>query len=100
MKGAQDLMRVRIYATLRELLETSAVELKLEQTMTAGEALERLVERFPVLDGKLWDADRVLTGYVMVLLNGRSIEWLQGLATLVTDDDALALFPPVGGGDE
>ena len=34
----------------------------------------------------------------MVLLNGRSIAFLQGLATPVSEADTLSLFPPVGGG--
>ena len=51
-----------------------------------------------MLDGKLWDAEHNLTGFVTVLLNGRSIEYLHGLASPVTEADTLALFPPVGGG--
>jgi molybdopterin synthase sulfur carrier subunit len=57
-----------------------------------------LTEAYSPLHDKLWDAEGDWSGFVTVLLNGRSVQWLQGLETLVADDDALSLFPPVGGG--
>jgi molybdopterin synthase sulfur carrier subunit len=91
-------MRIRAYATLRDLLGTSAIILSLPGRVDIRYVLDRLVEAYPSLGGKLWDADGKWTGFVTVLLNGRSVEWLQGLDTSVADDDALSLFPPVGGG--
>jgi molybdopterin synthase sulfur carrier subunit len=60
--------------------------------------LQRLAADYPALAGKLWDSAGSWTGFVTVLLNGRSVEYLQGLDTAVANDDSLALFPPVGGG--
>jgi len=91
-------MRIRTYATLRDLLGTSAMVLSLPGRVDVRYVLDRLVEAYPSLGGKLWDADGNWSGFVTVLLNGRSIQWLQGLDTLVADDDTLSLFPPVGGG--
>ena len=91
-------MRIRTYATLRDLLGTSAMVLSLPGRVDVRYVLDRLVEAYPSLGGKLWDADGNWSGFVTVLLNGRSIQWLQGLDTLVVDDDTLSLFPPVGGG--
>ena len=91
-------MRIRTYATLRDLLGTSAIVLSLPGRVDVRYVLDRLVEAYPSLGGKLWDAEGDWSGFVTVLLNGRSIQWLQGLDTSVTDDDALSLFPPVGGG--
>ena len=91
-------MRIRTYATLRDLLGTSAIVLSLPDRVDVRYVLERLVEGYPSLGGKLWDAEGNWSGFVTVLLNGRSIEWLQGLNTWVADDDILSLFPPVGGG--
>ena len=34
----------------------------------------------------------------MILLNGRNVLLLQGLQTLVGNDDELNIFPPAGGG--
>jgi molybdopterin synthase sulfur carrier subunit len=91
-------MRIRTYATLRDLLGTSAITLSLPGRVEVRYVLDRLVEAYPSLGGKLWDVDGNWTGFVTVLLNGRSVEWLQGLNTWVADEDTLSLFPPVGGG--
>jgi molybdopterin synthase sulfur carrier subunit len=91
-------MQVRAYATLRDVLGQPRVSIPVEGSATVGEVLDVLVQAHPLLDGKLWDADRKLTGFVTIVLNGRPIQYLQGLNTPVTDADVLALFPPVGGG--
>jgi len=95
-------MRIRAYATLRDLLGTSKLDLALDTfpgtPVTVGQVLDRLVQEHPPLGAKLWAEEGHLTGYITVLLNGRSIAYMQGLATPLTDDDALSLFPPVGGG--
>jgi sulfur-carrier protein len=95
-------MRIRAYATLRDLLGGGKLDMPLDVTpdapATVSQVMIRLVEAHPALASKLWADDGHLTGYVTVLLNGRSIEYLQGMATPVTDDDTMSLFPPVGGG--
>lgn len=91
-------MRVRTYATLRDLLGVSSVDLPLAGPVTVRAVLDRLTTDYPPLADKLWDATGAWSGFVTVLLNGRSVEYLQGLETLVQDSDVLSLFPPVGGG--
>lgn len=91
-------MRIRVYATLRDLMDGAIHDMPVILGATVGSVLAQLVERHPALGAKLWDADGRLTGYVTILLNGRSIAYLDGLNSPVTDVDSLALFPPVGGG--
>lgn len=91
-------MQVRVYATLRDLLGYASLNVDEAELNMVSDVLETLVKMHPVLDEKLWDANHNLTGFVTVLLNGRSIEYLQGLSTPVRETDVLALFPPVGGG--
>lgn len=91
-------MRIRAYATLRDLLGVSRWELPLDRPTTVGQVLDRLAAEHPALASKLWDAGGNLTGYITVLLNGRAIEYLQGPQTPASDADTLSLFPPVGGG--
>ena len=95
-------MRIRAYATLRDLLGGGKFDMPLDAApgapATVGQVMDRLVEAHPALAAKLWADDGHLTGYITILLNGRSIEYLQGMATPVTDEDTLSLFPPVGGG--
>jgi molybdopterin synthase sulfur carrier subunit len=95
-------MRIRAYATLRDLLGTSKSDMPLGAASgtpaTVGQVMDRLVAAHPALAAKLWADDGHLTGYITILLNGRSIEYLQGMATPVTDEDTLSRIPPVGGG--
>lgn len=91
-------MRIRIYATLRDLLGTNAVDLPLAEPAPVGTVLRQLAAHHPALGEKLWDDSGRMTGLVTVLLNGRSIEYLAGMETPITDSDTLSLFPPVGGG--
>jgi sulfur-carrier protein len=95
-------MRIRAYATLRDLLGGGKLDMPLEAApdapATVGQVMDRLVEAHPALAAKLWADDGHLTGYITILLNGRSVEYLQGMATPITDADTLSLFPPVGGG--
>jgi molybdopterin synthase sulfur carrier subunit len=95
-------MRIRAYATLRDLLGASKFDMPLDAAfaapVTVGQVLQRLVEAHPALAAKLWADDGHLTGYITVLLNGRSVEYLHGMETPLADDDTLSLFPPVGGG--
>jgi molybdopterin synthase sulfur carrier subunit len=91
-------MRVRLYATLRDLLKSSTVEVDLAEDTTIRALLRRLVAEHPELGSKLWDDEERLTGLVKVLLNGRAIQHLAGLDSPVSPGDNIALFPPVGGG--
>ena len=91
-------MLIKIYATLRELVGESRLNVPAADAPTVGEVLKTLAQANPELDKKLWDANGNLTGFVTVLLNGRSVAYLNGLTTPVSDADVLALFPPVGGG--
>lgn len=91
-------MRIRVYATLRDLLGTGRLDLPLPADGTVGEVLRLLAAEHPALAEKLWDAAGRPMDYVTVLLNGRSVAYLQGEATPVSESDTLSLFPPVGGG--
>ena len=91
-------MRIRAYAALRDLTGLKSIDLPVEAGATVGDVLHRLAATYPALSDKLWDGAGARTGYVTVLLNGRSIDYLGGGATPVADGDEMDLFPPVGGG--
>jgi sulfur-carrier protein len=91
-------MRVKAYASLRDLLGAGAIEVPLTAPADVGHVLRYLAGTCPAFGKKMWDAQGNRTGYITVLLNGRSIEYLAGTATPVTENDTIALFPPVGGG--
>jgi len=91
-------MRIKAYATLRDLLGAAVLDVPVDGPTDIEHVLRRLVADCPPFGKKLWDDNGKPTGYVTILLNGRSVEYLSGMATPVKDDDVIALFPPVGGG--
>lgn len=62
-----------------------------------GEVLHEVVRRYPELKEKLFEGEKVVP-FVKVLVNGLAIEVKEGLETRVKGGDAIAIFPPVGGG--
>ncbi len=64
-----------------------------------GAVLGRLLASHPQLRDSILDEKGELLPYVNVFLNGRMVEFLDGLDTLIHDEDELDVFPPVAGGD-
>ena len=70
---------------------------------TVEDVLRRLIDSFDRFGGLLLDeagsGDSIrIKPYVKVMVNGRGIEVLDGVKTRVGAEDALVIFPPVGGG--
>ncbi len=91
-------MRVNFFATLRPLVGVKEAEVELQAGDTVGNVLEKLTAEYPALRGRVLDDDGNLQSSINVLVNGRSIRFLDGLDTAIEEGDQLALFPPVGGG--
>ncbi len=91
-------MKVRIFATLRSLVGAKEIEVDVEAGDTVWNMLEKLTAEYPALGERVLDDDGNLQSSITVLVNGRSIKFLGGLNSTIQEGDALALFPPVGGG--
>jgi len=91
-------MRVRIFATLRSLVGAKEVEVDVEAGDTVRNMLDKLTAEYPTLRERVLDDEGNLQSSITVLVNGRSIKFLDGLNSTIQEGDALALFPPVGGG--
>jgi len=91
-------MRVRIFATLRQLVGAKEAEVEVEAGDTVRNVLAKLTAAYPALGEHVLDNDGNLQSSMNVLINGRSIRFLDGLDTAIQEGDQLALFPPVGGG--
>ena len=93
---------VRFFASLRELVgkKVECVEFKDSEEATVEKVLKRLSEIYGkgfveyVFDGRTGE----IQGYLLLLVNGRSITVLDGVKTKFLDGDVLAILPPVGGG--
>lgn len=91
-------MRVKVYATLREVVGAAAVEVESGPGATLGDVLSRLLEAHPQLAPEVFDDLGQLHSHVHVLVNGRDVRFMDGLHTVVDGVAQIDIFPPVGGG--
>jgi molybdopterin synthase sulfur carrier subunit len=96
--GSQPAMKVRVYATLRQIVGAKEVEIGGGAGETVRDALHRLVAAYPGLEERILDDEGHLRRAVNVFIRGRSIRFKEGLDTVLKEGDDLALFPPVAGG--
>ena len=82
---------VKLFANLRKFAGTK--ELSVNGT-TVGTALEELIRQSPPL-GEILLRDGEIGPHVVITLNGHNI---MDLETPVTEQDTIAVFPPIAGG--
>ncbi|OLS29374.1 MAG: hypothetical protein ThorAB25_16650 [Candidatus Thorarchaeota archaeon AB_25] len=88
---------VKFFATIREVTGVKSIELEVGNIR---ELLKLLVQTYgnkfkdTVLDNDTGE----LKQFFSCMINGKRIELLEGYDTVLKDNDAVALFPPVGGG--
>ena len=96
-------MRVRVkgYLTFREVIGTQQLQFADQQTTTVRDLLEALAKEIGVEFAEMvFDPQtRKLSSHIAVLLNGRHCSHLpEGLETVLSDRDEVAIFPPIAGG--
>jgi MoaD family protein len=90
---------VRVYATLRDLVGGSSIDVALEEGATAQELLDRLVVECPAVKDALLDVEGSLHGHMKMFVNGREVVYLDnGFRHVIQPTDTVDIFPPVGGG--
>ncbi|RJX42853.1 molybdopterin synthase sulfur carrier subunit [Halonotius aquaticus] len=91
-------MRWKLFADLAERAGDDEINVSVDDSEpTAGDALDALLAEYPQLADRVFTADGDLESHLNLLRNGENVSDT-GLATPVSDDDELALFPPVSGG--
>ena len=93
-------VKVHSILTLQEVIGRREVELDLPQGTALKELLSHMVgvwgER---LSERIFKAGtEELLPRIRVMVNGRDMQFLQGLETVLQDGDEVYLFPPVSGG--
>lgn len=91
---------VKAYATIREAIgEYGIITVELSEYATIKSLLETLSKRFGekfILE--VLEPDGSPKKTLKIFVNGRDIEFLDGLSTMLKEGDEVALIPPVAGG--
>jgi molybdopterin synthase sulfur carrier subunit len=88
---------VKFFATVREITGTAKIETDADDIKGLLQLLRKKYGR--EFEETVIDTDtQELKQFFSCMINGKRIELLDGYETRLSDGDAVALFPPVGGG--
>jgi sulfur-carrier protein len=89
---------VRLSSNLRLVAGTKAITVDLPPGATVADLLHALRRVSPALGDHVLDSDGGLKTGMQLLIDGRHIDFLQGLRSPVESASELFLIPPVFGG--
>jgi len=90
---------VKFFATYRQIAHCKSFVLEGDQPATVRDLLDYLGQRWPDFKPLLLSPDKTALGPdAIVMVNGRHIDHLEGIATPLSTDDAVAVLPLVAGG--
>ncbi|MFC4766840.1 ubiquitin-like small modifier protein 1 [Effusibacillus consociatus] len=91
-------MVIKVFATFRQIAAGKEVTLDIQDGQTIRQLLFALIEKFPAFENELFDSEQRLLPHVHVFINGKNIIHGNGLDSVLSAADEVALIPPVGGG--
>ncbi len=92
-------VRVRSMFDIKEIIGSREIYLVLDEGSSIRNLLDKLFERYgPELKEKIIDSTENLHLQFTILLNGRNINYLNGLETKLTNGSVISLLSPAGGG--
>jgi molybdopterin synthase sulfur carrier subunit len=86
----------KFFATVREATGVRSAEFEVKNIRELLDILSKTYPKFS--ETVLKDDSGELKQFYSCMVNGRRIELLDSYDTVLKDNDAVALFPPVGGG--
>jgi molybdopterin synthase sulfur carrier subunit len=91
-------LRIKFLATLYELTGVLKTEVEVSDGLTIRELIDVLARKYAKLREELLDEGGNLKPMYNILVNGRAVEWLNGLDTRLKDGDEVVFIPPAAGG--
>ena len=93
-------VKVRYFTTLRELARSTEEEIEVENGITLGDLLGKIVLKYgEEAFNYLYDRKSgAVDPSIQFLVNGVSVQNLQGIRTELKDGNVVAIVPPIGGG--
>lgn len=89
-------MKVKFFAYIRDYTKTK--EIQVDYRGTLHELLIQLCNMFGRDFGKkIFNGDEI-SSEIIILINGRNMVHLQGIDTVLNDEDEISIFPVVAGG--
>jgi len=92
------MVTLKTFADYREITGITEKHLELEAGMTMGGLLNMLTDAYPGLRPAMFKDSGRLREFIILMVNGRNIEFLDKMNTMLGEGDVIALFPPVAGG--
>ena len=90
---------IGIYFSFKEKIGASGkTSLEIDDDSTVLDLLSDMTERFPKLEGRIFEEPGEVKRYIQIRLNQRSIDQLEGLETKLKEGDELLILPKLGGG--
>ena len=87
----------KFFASFREIIKEGTIETELEEGADISRLLQVLCNSYDLQD-QLFNEKNELRKWIKILINGRSIDFLEGIETKLNAGDEIAIFPPVAGG--
>jgi len=95
-------MRIRIHSVLgiKQAIGQKITEIELPGGSTVEDFIAYVTEKWgDKLSSQLLDPDSgAVLPYVRIMINGQTIQYLQGVKTLLKEGDEVLLLPPASGG--
>ena len=91
-------MEITVYATLREIVGGKSIQIDDIPEMTVEQTLQEIIAIHPALRSEILDETGLFRPSFHIVVNGRNVRFLDGLETVVSPEDTIHIFPPIGVG--
>lgn len=90
---------VRLFGPFKQIVGERDIIFNLSAGSTVSHLLTVLITKYPSLKDLLFDTNSLkLYDYIVILKDGRNIKIYDNLETKLSDNEVIAIFPPVAGG--